>query len=123
MQWSTGPRKFSPSSWPTGPPVTSRANSPEHARHASRCGGRRRRQLEQVAGTTQHAGQAPAFGKAEARAEQHVAGVEEAHGLVVNDGEAILLKITPPPIGVEQPHFGDGVAALSMPPRQGFGNA
>src|SRR6185312_5182006 len=78
----------------------------------------RRNELEQVAGASQDARQPFAPRQTEVRTKQHVAGVEKPHRLIVHDGKAILLEIAAPPVRMEQPGFGNDIAALAMTPRK-----
>ena len=85
---------------------------------AGACAGFCWNQLKQMAGASQNARQAPALRQAESQTAQHVAGIEEPHLFVVHDREAVVAKIPPPPIRMEQPSFGNDIAARAMPPRK-----
>ncbi len=45
----------------------------------------------------------------------HVAGIEQAHGLIEYDLEAVITEIAAPPRRVEQPGFGQDGTTLAMP--------
>src|SRR5262245_36892540 len=69
---------------------------------------------KKMCGTAEDGRQFGARVEAEKLAEQHVAGVEQAHRLLVLDTEAVRLEVFPPPAGTEQPELGERGAALSM---------
>ena len=56
-----------------------------------------------MARAPEHVGKAASLRKRKMGTEQHVAGIEQAHRLVVNDSEPVLAKIPAPPARVKQP--------------------
>src|ERR1700687_1387034 len=59
-------------------------------------------------------GKAASVRKRKMGTEQHIAGIEQAHRLFVNDSEPILAKIPAPPARMKQPELGDDIAPLAM---------
>src|SRR5262249_7318588 len=76
----------------------------------------RRYKLEEVARTAEHVCQAFALGKPQAQAQQDLARIEQPHRSISDDGKTIVLKVPPPPAGVEQPQLRDNVSARPVPP-------
>ena len=72
--------------------------------------------FEEVAGTTEHSCQTFALGQSQAQPQQDLARIEQPHRSIIDDGKTVVLKIPPPPAGVEQPQLRDNVAARSVPP-------
>src|SRR5262249_19524973 len=85
---------------------------------AGSCGFLTRDELEDMARAAQQPGETPALDETQAAAEEHVAGIEQPHRLVAQNGEPIGSKVTTPPIGVKQPQLGQYVATLAVPTRK-----
>ena len=71
-----------------------------------------------MAGAAQGHWKLPAIRYRRAGAEQHVYGVEQVRGRVMDDAEAVLPEIAAPPGRVQQPYFRDRVAPCAMPGRE-----
>jgi hypothetical protein len=71
-----------------------------------------------VTRTTEHACQTLTLGKPKAQPQKHFPGIEQPHGLVTDDGKAVVVEIPPPPTRMEQPQLGDDVATLTVPSRE-----